>query len=63
MTSLNIAVTDHASTAAAKLLSALQGADLQGANLARCILCDANLDGVKITYRNEVVRVRFEMIE
>ena len=29
MTSLNIAVTDHATKAAAKLLSSLQGADLQ----------------------------------
>ena len=35
-------------------------ADLRGADLRSAVLCDANMDGAKITYRQQTVIIRFE---
>jgi uncharacterized protein YjbI with pentapeptide repeats len=40
----------------------LSGANLRGADLRGAILCDCNLDGVIISYRSGVRRVRFEEV-
>ena len=39
----------------------LRGADLIGANLIRTTVCDCNFDGARITYRGEIVRIRFKV--
>ena len=46
----------------------LSWADLSKANLSKAdlygaVLCDANLDGARITYRGETVTVRYEELE
>ena len=41
----------------------LSGADLSRADLSRCVLCDANLDGARVTYRDKTIRIRFEEVK
>jgi len=41
----------------------LNGADLRRADLSRCVLCDANMHGATISYRGQVVRLRFDAVE
>ena len=46
----------------ANLLEAdLSKADLLEASLSGAILCDCNLDGARISYRGEIVRIRFKV--
>ena len=40
----------------------LMGADLMGADLGRCMLCDCDLRGATISFRDRTIIVRFEEI-
>ena len=41
----------------------LRGADLRVADLRGCILCDTNMDGARVTYRDKTIRIRFEEVK
>lgn len=41
----------------------LEDADLEDANLRGAILCDADLNGAKISYRGKIIRVSFSTVE
>ncbi len=41
----------------------LRDANLRDANLSRSVICDANFEGAKITYRHRTVIVHYEKVD